>query len=257
VKDAQELTTVSFWDSHWKDTVHAQHPYSGYAGRVWKQIFDCAFASARPGDTCVEVGCGDSHHLPQIAQQYGLKVSGLDYSEEGCQLAREHLRKVDISAAIYQCDLFEPPVDLCGQFDFVVSFGVVEHFDDPSTALSAMKRLLKPGGRILTTAPNVSPHCLNVSIQRIIGPKILALHKLMTIDQLRQFHERSGFQTIHSGYEGMGFCLASDVATAKNRLLQQTSFRALQVVRRCFELVKLDPSKSSLTGLFMVYIGQA
>ena len=257
MKNAQELTSVSFWDSHWKGTQHEQHPYSGYAGRVWTLIFDQTFASAQPGETCIEVGCADSYHLPHLAQHYKLAVSGLDYSVDGCELARASLRKAGVPGNIYQCDLFEPKKQLLGQFDFAVSFGVIEHFQDPSTAISAIKLLLKPGGRILTTTPNVNAQSLNVCVQRIVGPKTLAMHKLMNLSELKQFHEKSGFKTLQCGYTGMGLCLACDDDGATKRFISQISYRTVQVARKCFEIVKCTPPGKRFTGLYMVYIGQA
>src|SRR5439155_19295032 len=122
--------------------------------------------------------------------------------------------------------------------------GLVEHFDNPTTVLKPMRRLLKAGGRILTTTPNVTPQALNVWVYRATAPRILAMHKLMTAEQLRAFHEQSGFQTIESGYEGMGLCLSCDRPTWWRRGLQTGSYRMLQAVRKGFELIHIQPPSS-------------
>ncbi len=40
-------------------------------------------------------------------------------------------------------------------FDMVVSFQVIEHLEDPTVYLDAMSRLVRPGGTVLITTPNI------------------------------------------------------------------------------------------------------
>jgi len=182
----------------------------------------------------------------------------LDYSTEGCELSRKRLQQAGINGQVYQRDLFEPNEDLQGKFDCVVSFGLVEHFEDTGEPLRLIRRFLKDGGTILTTAPNVDPASLNVRVMRRIGPKVLAAHKLMTLEQLRSSHEACGFETISSGYEGMGLCLESDDPEGRStRLLRMAAYRSVQLVRKSLELLRQRPPVIRLTGYMMVYVGRA
>jgi len=52
----------------------------------------------------------------------------------------------------YVCDINDIPVEN-GRFDAVVCNQVLEHLPDPYAALRELRRVLKPGGRILLTAP--------------------------------------------------------------------------------------------------------
>ena len=162
-----------------------------------------------------------------------------------------------MNGVIYQRDLFGQNEDLRERFDFVVSFGVVEHFDDPRVPLRAMRRFLRPGGRLLTTTPNLDPGSLTVRVRRIIGPRILAMHKLMSLDDLRSFHEQAGFKTISCTYEGMGLNLEADVKNFRNKFIQEFFFRAVQATRKLIEVLHLDPPNTRLTGYLMVYVGEA
>jgi 2-polyprenyl-3-methyl-5-hydroxy-6-metoxy-1,4-benzoquinol methylase len=250
----KSLTDTSFWSAHWSDATVSRNPL-GYEDRVWRQVYGQIFKDAPAGARCLEVGCGNSQHLVAIAG-YGLQVAGIDFTENGCRLAKEWLTKAGVQGEIYQRDLFDANEDLAGQFDFVVSFGLVEHFDDPSEPLRAMRRLLRPGGHILTTTPNVDPHSLTVRVRRIIGPKILAAHKLMSLDEVKGFHERSGFQTLTCHLQGMGLSLACDEPTRTNRLVRYISYRTIQTIRKTLEVLRITPPAHRLTGLLMVYIGR-
>ena len=52
------------------------------------------------GKTLLEVGCGNSVWLPYFANQFGLKVSGLDYSEYGCEQSRQILKREKVAGEI-------------------------------------------------------------------------------------------------------------------------------------------------------------
>jgi cyclopropane fatty-acyl-phospholipid synthase-like methyltransferase len=256
---SQSLTDETYWNSHWQQQAQpVLSGRSGYAEQVSSRIYDKAFRTAKPGDLCLEVGCGNSEHLILIARRYGLQVWGLDYSAEGCELARRRLQEAGVEGQICQRDLFEPNEDLQNKFDCVVSFGVVEHFEDTLEPLRAIRRLVKAGGTILTTTPNVDPASLNVRVMKHVGPKILAMHKLMTLDQLRSFHEACGFKTVSCEYEGMGLSLASDEPEKlSGRLLGRVAFRGVQLARKGRELLRLRPRATRWTGLLMVYVGRA
>ncbi len=252
---ATELTSEKYWSKHWAESAQPSENL-GYEGRVWNVVYDKVFSGAQPGQKCIEVGCANSYHLARISKRHKLDVYGMDYSENGCKLSREHLAQAGIQGTIYLRDLFSANEDLQGQFDYVVSFGLVEHFEDTSAPVRAMRLLLRPGGRILTTAPNVSPGSLNVCVRRIVGPEVLALHKLISPDDLRRAHEACGFETISSEFVGMGLCLASDTPSLKNRAISALAYRSLQAVRKSIELLGLTPPNIPFTGLIMVYTGR-
>ena len=248
------LTSETFWSRHWDDH-GASTRSAGYWKRLLIQVLDEFFRGNRKGQACIEIGCGDSIYLPLIAQRYDVSVAGLDFTENGCRLAAERLHKQGFDGAIYQRDLFGANEDLHGEFDYVASFGLVEHFDDPSQPLEAMRAFLKPGGRLLTTTPNVSPGSLHVFFQRVVGPKTLAVHHLMTADDLRQFHERAGYQVIRCGYEGMGVLTVRDPDIVGAHRFCRLGCEAVRMVRRSLELARVRPPGCRLTGLMMACIG--
>jgi 2-polyprenyl-3-methyl-5-hydroxy-6-metoxy-1,4-benzoquinol methylase len=146
----------------------------------------------------LEIGCGNSIWLPYFARQFQFKVSGLDYSEEGCRTARERLDRSGVPGTIHCMDVFARPADLRHQYDVVVSFGVVEHFQDVSVCLAAFGHYVKPGGLILTLVPNLAG--IIGDLVKVINPSVYAIHVPLDVEGLRVAHERAGFTVQRSEY---------------------------------------------------------
>jgi SAM-dependent methyltransferase len=93
----------------------------------------------------LDVGCGTGANL-LLLSKYG-DAEGVDISEEALAFCRERgLEKVKHGAAE------ELPYE-DGTFDLVTAFDVVEHMDDDVAGLREMRRVLRPGGRVLLFVP--------------------------------------------------------------------------------------------------------
>jgi len=148
----------------------------------------------------LEVGCGNSVWLSYLARLTGAQVVGLDYSPNGCELARHQLASQGIPGRVVCGDLFKATVDEIGQFDLVFSLGLVEHFDNLDAVLTALARFVRPGGILFTEVPNLSSfHGL---LARIWHPELLAKHQIVTRRHLAETYPRIGFKAVQSGYAG-------------------------------------------------------
>jgi SAM-dependent methyltransferase len=93
----------------------------------------------------LDVGCGTGTMLSHLAS-FG-KAQGVDIDEEAVGYCLERgLTDVRLGEAA------KLPFD-DGSFDLVTALDVVEHLDDDVGALREMRRVLRPGGRILVTVP--------------------------------------------------------------------------------------------------------
>jgi 2-polyprenyl-3-methyl-5-hydroxy-6-metoxy-1,4-benzoquinol methylase len=138
----------------------------------------------------LEVGCGGSEYLPYFAKEFGLHVTGMDYSEPGCASAARLLTREGIAGTIVCADFFDPPRSLCGKFDVVVSFGVVEHFRDTPDCIAAIANFVKPGGLVLTFVPNMTG--VMGSLQKAIDRQLFNKHVPLNRELLRRAHELAG-----------------------------------------------------------------
>jgi len=149
----------------------------------------------------VEMGCGGSEWLVYLAKRFDFRISGVDYLERGCEISKSLLD--DNSIADYQIicdDFFERHQRDSKRYDAVVSFGVIEHFDQPSHVLKAFESYLKDSGKIVTTCPNTGGAAM--SLQKLFDKRVYYNHKRFELADLVNYHTEAGFKVIYSSYTG-------------------------------------------------------
>jgi SAM-dependent methyltransferase len=94
------------------------------------------------GARVLEVGCGAGALSRVLAEEYDCEVVGLDIVSKP---AWEQLRGPRVDLRVQ--DISTGDITGLGQFDAIVSFVVLEHVVHPFAMLTAVERLLRPGGR--------------------------------------------------------------------------------------------------------------
>jgi SAM-dependent methyltransferase len=148
----------------------------------------------------LEVGCGNSVWLPYLAKKRNLRVFGLDYSEEGCELARNLLAVEGVAGTVFCGDLFSPDIEGIGQFDFVYSIGVVEHFSYLENVLSNLLKFVKPGGVLLTEVPNL--YSVHGIITFLYQPELFRKHRILKKKELQAAYNNAGLSATECNYAG-------------------------------------------------------
>jgi 2-polyprenyl-3-methyl-5-hydroxy-6-metoxy-1,4-benzoquinol methylase len=194
----------SYWDQLWDSTrAPVRRMPLPWLRAHWRREFARYFRGvfenhATEGLRLLEIGCAQSPWLPFFATEFGFSVAGLDYSAEGCRQAVSALDRAGVQGEIVCTDLFTPPDNMLGSFDVVVSFGVVEHFDDTAGCVAAAARFLKPGGMLITSIPNMTG--LVGAMQRALNRPVFDVHVPLDADQLRQAVVRAGLDVISCDY---------------------------------------------------------
>ncbi len=178
--------------------------------------------------TVLEVGCGNSTWLPYLAKKRGLKVFGIDYSEEGCKLARDRLEAVNVKGIIFHKDIFSADATKIGRFDFVFSLGVVEHFTVLEDVIACLLKFVKPGGLLLTEVPNL--FSIHGILSWIYQPAQLAKHKIITKGEMDSAYRNVFLENINSSYLGMSSF--NIVAWGMNQRFPSADIVLLPIVRR-------------------------
>lgn len=101
------------------------------------------FVEGVRGCVVVDYGCGVGHEVVALAQAGAARVIGVDSRDAVLELGR---LRASAAGVVDQCN-FVTSFD--GHADIVLSIDAFEHFSDPSSALEAMRQMLRPGGSII------------------------------------------------------------------------------------------------------------
>jgi 2-polyprenyl-3-methyl-5-hydroxy-6-metoxy-1,4-benzoquinol methylase len=154
------LTDKEVWENYYK----GKNTFNTVNKFINRNFFDAEiigiknqYLKSNTPKKLIEMGAGGSEWLPYFAKKHRHTVYGIDYLQIGCDIAEEKLIKEGIKEfEIYCGDFYEFYRQLSEKMDFVVSFGVVEHFDPPSKVLKAFGNYIKDDGIMITTCPNTS-----------------------------------------------------------------------------------------------------
>lgn len=154
----KRLTDQEFWERQYRAPAPVL-PKDGSTRPYQYAVFwdDIIPNHLRPttGSSVVEVGSAPGLRTVKLAREYGLEPFCLEYTDEGARQNREVFEAAGCDPSnVLQRDLFGDIDDLRERFNLVVSFGFIEHFDDPRAAIPRHIDLCKPGGHVVITIPN-------------------------------------------------------------------------------------------------------
>jgi SAM-dependent methyltransferase len=147
----------------------------------------------------LEIGCGLGSNAYFMASKTGMEVMGVDLCRPFIEEAQKRYTLPNLS---FRALDFNKPDDLAaGRFDYVVGNGILHHlYPLLGKALLNIRRLLKPGGKLIFFEPNVSnPYVFLIfrvpPLRKVahLEPDEMAFSKWYAIDVLRE----AGFGDIH------------------------------------------------------------
>jgi 2-polyprenyl-3-methyl-5-hydroxy-6-metoxy-1,4-benzoquinol methylase len=195
----------AYWTKVWKETVLPepidirQGGINHHVYRSLHSFFTELFAGADTRtQSILEIGCGNSVFLSYFHQEFGLAVSGVDYSEFGIVQTQRVFDRDGIQGSLYLADAFAPPSELLGRYDYVISLGVAEHFEDTAMALQAFAQFVRPGGVLITSVPNLVG--VTGYLQTRMNKPVMDIHVPMDKEYLDTAVAKAGLKTILSKY---------------------------------------------------------
>ncbi|GGQ62944.1 class I SAM-dependent methyltransferase [Streptomyces pilosus] len=164
-------------------------------------------ASAGPR-TVLDIGCGDGTAAATAAPYLrGHRLVGVDWSQDALARARTRLTHA------VRGELSGGGLPFAAESADAVLFSeVIEHLVDPDAALDELRRVLRPGGHLMLSTPNlaawynrllllagVQPVFSEVSLRGIHGrpgSEVVGHLRLYTARALREFVAASGFTVV-------------------------------------------------------------
>jgi SAM-dependent methyltransferase len=145
--------------------------------QLWKVIYPRHVPGA--GAAVVEIGSAPGEHLVRLSETFGLAPYGIEYSPAGVEVNREVFAAHDLDPQnVIEIDFFSAECleAYRGRFDMVVSRGFIEHFDNPTEVVDRHLELLKPGGLLIVTIPNLRG--VNLALTRLFHRELIPMHNL-------------------------------------------------------------------------------
>jgi SAM-dependent methyltransferase len=201
----------------------AKGEISDYYDRYWNefvtphelddQLRSLYEAHVGPDDRCLDVGCGDGRKSGLWLVEHAGSYVGVDVSEVAVDAARRlglDGRRIDDAAELPFAD---------GSFDVVVCTEVLEHLFAPQIAVAELRRVLRPGGTLIVTVPNVAYWRKRLELSLLgrwdpLGDALSVAQpwrdphmRFFTRPALRRLLVLSGFESVRTGgREGAFLC---------------------------------------------------
>jgi 2-polyprenyl-3-methyl-5-hydroxy-6-metoxy-1,4-benzoquinol methylase len=106
----------------------------------------------------LDVGCS-SGYLAEPLSRRGNAVVGLELDPAAARLAEQWCERVLVG----DLETMELPLEEAS-FDVAVCGDIVEHLRDPTAALARLRPLLRPGGRLVVSTPNIANWAIRLSL---------------------------------------------------------------------------------------------
>jgi 2-polyprenyl-6-hydroxyphenyl methylase/3-demethylubiquinone-9 3-methyltransferase len=131
-----------FYESFWADAPDDPEPWE------WERRRALLLGAVRPGERVLDLGCGAGRFVRALAEA-GADPVGVEIAEAALGRARRNAPGADLR-------LLEPGGELPLEhrsIDLVWCSEVLEHVADVAALLVEVRRVLRPGGRLLATVP--------------------------------------------------------------------------------------------------------
>lgn len=152
------VTSTEYWDTEWSATkeVHTLESTDFYFGRrgIFMKMLAMHAPNLGPNGSIIEIGGGGANYrLVAIGRWLNVPLYAVEYSASAIALLNRlaNLNGVDVKVFCNDIRTFSA----MQSFDCVTHWGVLEHFTDPAPIISKSFDLLKPGGTLVFSMPNM------------------------------------------------------------------------------------------------------
>jgi SAM-dependent methyltransferase len=116
-------------------------------------LIDLASRYFSPGARIADIGCA-AGDLTMELQALGFRMTGVEFEPERLERARGMASRLNLEPQFISEDLTSWAGE--GEFEGLIMGEVLEHFTEPRVILERHLSLLRPGGKVLVTVPNMA-----------------------------------------------------------------------------------------------------
>lgn len=138
----------------------------------------------------IELGGASSRFAIDLAKFTTSKLTIVDNSEVGIEMSKRMFSDEDAEIETVFADIFSL-ASMDGMFDVVTHWGLMEHFNDPKLIFDVSARLLRPGGHLIYSMPNMA--AMGARLWKRHAPENFEAHIFHSNDSLQRAATASGF----------------------------------------------------------------
>ena len=179
----------------------------GWLGEIVGRVmaFDTARANQvaaerlalRAGEAVLEIGCGHGRTLAGLAEAPCAYLAGIDPSEVMVRLARRRMQRwIDAGRAEISLASSMKISHPDGRFDAALAVHVVYFWNEPLADLGEVRRVLRPGGRLLL---GYRPRD-----EQALAALPATVYALRSVEEIERLLAESGFAEIRTAERSIG-----------------------------------------------------
>ncbi|NNM79291.1 MAG: class I SAM-dependent methyltransferase [Gallionella sp.] len=166
--------------------------------------------NSEPAGKLLDVGCGGGRLLKRM-KKCGWQVEGTDFDAQATQRVTARYGIRTHVGDLPQCQL---PAN---SFDAITMSQTIEHLYDPAATLHECLRILKPGGLLVMTTPNVDSLGANEFGAFWRGWEAPRHLHLFSVESLRRLTQQAGFEVIEARTYSAGAAVVYRVSRTNQR----------------------------------------
>ena len=123
------------------------HRWASMRGQLREDILSRVSTTAK---SILEIGCGEGVLGGAIKQRQKCRVVGIEIDRHAVAVAKKRIDDV------FCGEVTEVVALIHEEFDCVIGGDIVEHLAEPWTFIADLRRIVKPGGQLLLSIPNLA-----------------------------------------------------------------------------------------------------
>ncbi|MFC2156939.1 class I SAM-dependent methyltransferase [Acidobacteriota bacterium] len=230
--DKQHWEEKGYWSSQQGNSIKNNGEIKGPSPKALSTkrydeylLFDVIFRKLlplQPDLKAVELGSAPGDFLVKLRQKFGYDVYGVEYSKKGAEKNQDIFVQNDIpNTHVFNEDCLSE--DFLAQhkenFDLVISRGLIEHFTDPHPVIMSHLKILRPGGNLVVSIPNLRG--IYYFWSKYMEDDFLDTHNfdIMARDPFRELFKIPELEEKFCGYYGTFVC-GGRYSNKKNALVR-------------------------------------